>query len=126
MHDERAGDKLRELRHYLFVCAHERLEAYGKIQPRFPRADAGRCQHRTVSRLQGYPVSRASEPRELPYGAYPMPRTRKDRQGLPVVNGRRSFRRPVFHPRDIEIPMGPRAQAKRDLKLEEKSGSPRV
>ncbi|KOC59435.1 hypothetical protein WH47_11889 [Habropoda laboriosa] len=42
---------------------------------------------RTVSRLQGYPVSRASEPRELPYGAYPMPRTRKDRQGLPVVNG---------------------------------------
>lgn len=46
---------------------------------------------RTVSGLQGYPVSRANEPRELPYVLV----RRKDRQGLPVVNGRPSFSRPV-------------------------------
>lgn len=90
----------RELLHYLVVCAHERWAVYGKIQSRYPwhreqtRADPSS----TVSRLQGYPVSRASKPRELPYGAYSMHRTRKDRQGLPVVNGRRCFCRPVSKP----------------------------
>lgn len=82
----------------IYLCVHTiEPAAYGKIQPRFPchREQTRGGPDRTVSRLQGYPVSRASEPRELPYGDYPMARTRKDRQGLPVVNGRRSFCRPV-------------------------------
>ena len=62
----------------VFVCVHEATRIafclpYGKIQSRFPCTDAAgqsRRGSRTVSRLQGYPVSRASEPRELPCGAY--------------------------------------------------------
>lgn len=60
------------LSHYLFVGAHGLWENSAAVQTRLGRA-------RTVSRLQGYPVSRANEPRELPYvrgRAYPR---RKDR-----------------------------------------------
>lgn len=76
------------------VYAGDRPLAYGKISVAVPVQLLQETQGgpgRTVRRLQGYPVSRASEPRELPCGDHPMPRTRKDRQGLPVVNGRRSL-----------------------------------
>lgn len=75
------------LSHYLFVGAHGLWENSAAVQTRLGRA-------RTVSRLQGYPVSRANEPRELPYVVEPI-RAERIGQGLPVVNGRPSFSRPV-------------------------------
>lgn len=75
------------LSHYLFVGAHGLWENSAAVQTRLGRA-------RTVSRLQGYPVSRANEPRELPYVVEPI-RAERIAQGLPVVNGRPSFSRPV-------------------------------
>lgn len=94
-----AGDKP-ATEYYPLACARIRVArgsrslVYGKILSRFPcncSAGGKGGPGRTVRRLQGYPVSRASEPCELPYGVHPMLRTSKDCQGLPVVNGRGSL-----------------------------------